>query len=172
MELYGTRGYEETTVAEIATRAGVTERTFFRYFADKREVLFYGSERLLDEMLSGLDAAPRNAAALELVRAAICRMCDNFVERDYSRRRQKIIAANPVLQERELIKLASFASRLDEALQMRGIPEPVARLAAEMGLAAFRVGWERWLDATDARSMHDVFCESFDQLKAVAAGVS
>jgi AcrR family transcriptional regulator len=167
MELYGLRGYEQTTVAEIAKRAGVTERTFFRHFADKREVLFSASEALRDNMLAGLDAAPPAASALEAVQVAIERLSEAFTGREYSRLRQGIIDANPELRERELIKLSSYASALEAALRRSGFAEPTARLAAEMGIAAFRLAWELWLSAAQDRSLVEFIRESFEQLKSV-----
>lgn len=169
MELYSERGYEQTTVAEIAKRAGVTERTFFRHFTDKREVLFSGSDVLRERMLAGLDAVGPSAPVLDAVRAAIESLCDVFTEREFSRRRQAIIAANPELRERELIKLAAYTADLAEALRRRGTADPAARLAAEMGLAAFHVAWERWLGASDERSMRDFAAEAFDAMKSLSA---
>src|SRR5262249_21947358 len=108
-ELYSERGYEQTTVAEIARRAGLTERTFFRHFADKREVLFSGSANLQEAMVSAVANAPESAAPIDAVAAGIEATGGFLQDRDYSRRRQAIIAANTVLQERELIKMASLA---------------------------------------------------------------
>jgi AcrR family transcriptional regulator len=169
MKLYSEHGYEQTTVAQIAEAAGVTERTFFRYFTDKREVLFGGSQALRDDMLAALESAPPGASPIEIVRASIERLCENFTEHAFSRRRQEIINANPLLQERELIKLTSYASDLVEALRERGVEKTTARFAAEMGIAAFRVAWERWLEENGKRPMRDVFRESFDQLRVVAS---
>src|SRR2546423_399056 len=109
MELYADRGYDQTTVAEIAQRAGLTERTFFRHFADKREVLFSGSENLQKTIVDTVESAPASATAIEAITAGIETAGDYINDRDYSRQRQAIIAANPTLQERELIKMAALA---------------------------------------------------------------
>jgi hypothetical protein len=127
---------------------------------------------VLEQMLAGLETAPTSASAIEAAGLAIEHLCESFTERDYSRRRQAIINANPLLQERELIKFSWYAAQLGSALRNRGIAEPAARLAAELGMAAFRIGWERWLNASDERSMRATFRESFERMKAVAAGVS
>src|SRR6201995_5847472 len=71
MELYVERGYEQTTVADISERAGLTARTFFRYFADKREGLFNGSMALQEQMVTALGAAPASASAMDAVAAAL-----------------------------------------------------------------------------------------------------
>ncbi|HWK29196.1 MAG TPA: helix-turn-helix domain-containing protein [Solirubrobacter sp.] len=171
MALYGERGFEQTTVAEIAERAGLTERTFFRHFADKREVLFSGSEELRSALVDAVESAPASAAPLAAVVAALAQVGDTFFagRRDHSRRRQAIIDANAELRERELIKLATLASALAGALRRRGVPGPVASLAAETGIAVFKVAFERWVAAASEGSLAGLVRETADQLSAVAA---
>src|SRR3954468_12104511 len=126
MALYAEQGFERTTVAEIADRSGVTARTFFRHFADKREVLFAGSEELERRMVDALSAAPPAAGPMDAVAAALLAAAEMFAERrEYSRRRQAVIAATPELRERELIKLASLAAAFAEALRQRGVAPTV-----------------------------------------------
>src|SRR5690349_8615713 len=144
LELFEHRGFEQTTVAEIAARAGLTERTFFRHFADKREVLFRGSEGLRDTLINAIDHSPAAASPLEAVTAALDAAGAVF-NREFARRRQAVILANPELQERELIKLAYLTEALTDALRRREIRDPAARLAAETGMALFRITFERWL---------------------------
>src|SRR3954454_25238563 len=121
IELFDERGYEETTVAEIAERAGLTKRTFFRYFSDKREVLFSGSEELRRRWLEGVAAAPADAAALAVVAAVLDPVAELFTERHaFARIRARIIEANPELQERELIKLQRLTGAITSALVERG----------------------------------------------------
>jgi len=171
MELYGERGYEQTTVAEIAQRAGLTARTFFRYFADKREVLFAGSEALGEQLDTVLAAAPASATPLAAVAEALGAVAETIgQDRDFSRRRQAVISANAELQERELIKLAGWSAALADGLVRRGVDEPTASLAAQTGTAAFRVAFERWLADAGDRSLADTLHDSFDQLSAVIAG--
>jgi AcrR family transcriptional regulator len=168
MELYAERGYEQTTVAEIAERAGLTARTFFRYFADKREVLFSGSDALHERLVAALDAAPASATPLGAVAAALGAAAEVIGDdHDHSRRRQAIIVANAELQERELIKFAAWTRTLADGLRRRGVEEPTASLAAQAGAAAFRVGFERWLAAPGDRSLADTVQDSFDQLSTV-----
>jgi len=171
MDLYAERGYEQTTVAEIAQRAGLTARTFFRYFADKREVLFAGSEALGEQLDAALAAAPDTATPLAAVAEALGAVADVIGEdRDHSRRRQAVIAANAELQERELIKLAGWSAALADGLVRRGVDEQTASLAAQTGTAAFRVAFERWLADSGDRSLADTLRDSFGRLSTVIAG--
>ena len=171
LALYGERGFEQTTVAEIARRAGLTERTFFRYFADKREVLFWGAGALQEILVSAVASAPDAAAPIDAVAAALEAAGALLQERrESARQRQTVIAANAELRERELIKLASFAAALAGALRQRGVREPAASLAAEAGIAVFRIAFERWINETGQRDLRRVIRESLDALKAVTAG--
>jgi AcrR family transcriptional regulator len=171
MELYGERGFEQTTVAEIAARAGLTERTFFRHFADKREVLFGGAGSLQDLLVSTLSSTPDSAAPIDAVAAAFESAGALLQERrEYALLRQAIIAANVELQERELIKLASLASAMAGALRQRGVADPAASLSAEAGTAVFKIAFERWVSETNQRDLPQLIRESLDELKAVTAG--
>jgi AcrR family transcriptional regulator len=170
MELYAERGYEQTTVAEIAQRAGLTARTFFRHFADKREVVFAGSEALAEQLVAALDGAPAGTAPLSAVAGALDAVAEVVGgDHDHSRRRQVVIAANAELQERELTKLAGWSAALAEGLRRRGVDEPIASLAAETGVAVFRVAFEQWVGGPGDRSLADTVRDSFEQLGAVVA---
>ena len=111
LALYGERGFDNTTVAEIAERAGLTERTFFRHFADKREVLFWGAGALQELLVNTVADAPDSAAPLDAIVAAF-ETAGTVLQgrREYARQRQAVITANAEFQERELIKLASLAA--------------------------------------------------------------
>ncbi|WP_306189743.1 MULTISPECIES: TetR/AcrR family transcriptional regulator [unclassified Streptomyces] len=171
LELYSERGYEQTTVAEIARRAGLTERTFFRHYTDKREVLFGGSGALQELFVSAVAEAPESAAPIDAIAAGLEAVSAVFVgRREQSRRRQAVIAANAELQERELIKLASLAAALGGALRGRGVTEPAASLTAEAGVAVFKVGFEHWIASAGEREMAPLMREALDELKAVTAG--
>src|SRR6478672_8814183 len=122
LELFTARGYEHTTVAEIAERAGLTERTFFRHFADKREVLFWGQDALIELVTKRIADAPDAASPIDMVRGGLQAVGEMLADRhEHARRRQAVITANPRLQERELIKLASLAAAMAEGLQRRGV---------------------------------------------------
>jgi AcrR family transcriptional regulator len=171
LELFVERGFEPTTVAEIARRAGLTERTFFRYFNDKREVLFGGGASLQEILVSTLAGVPGSMAPIDAVGVALGAAGALLQQRrEFARRRQTVIAANAELQERELIKLASFALAMARALRLRGVTDPAASLAAEAGIAVFRVAFERWVNETDQRDLPQLIRESFEVLKAVTAG--
>jgi AcrR family transcriptional regulator len=168
---YGERGFENTIVAEIAARVGLTERTFFRHFADKREVLFSGADALQELLVSNVAAAPDSVAPIDVVGAALEAAGGLFQERrEFARQRAAIIAANAELRERELIKLASLASAIAGALRQRGVADPSASLSAEAGIAVFRIAFEQWVEETNQRDLSELIRESLDELKAVTAG--
>jgi AcrR family transcriptional regulator len=171
LTLYGERGFENTTVAEIAERAGLTERTFFRHFADKREVLFGGAGTLQELLVSAVARAPDSAAPIDAVGAALDAAGAVLQQRrDYARQRQAIIAASAELRERELIKLASLASALADALRRRGVADPAASLTADVAIAVFRIAFECWVEETNRRDLPRLIRDSLDELKAVTAG--
>ena len=171
MELYGERGFEQTTVAEIAKRAGLTERTFFRHFADKREVLFSGAGALQELLVSAAADAPDSLAPIDVVAGALKAVGTRLQERRaFSAQRQSIIAANAELQERELIKLASLSAALADTLRRRGVKDPAASLTSEAGIAVFKIAFERWITDTSHQDLPQLIRESLDELKAVAAG--
>jgi len=170
LELYSERGFEPTTVAQIAERAGLTERTFFRHFADKREVLFAGSAELQDLLVGRVAASSESASPLAAVADALETAAAVMQHRhEHSRQRQTVIAANAELQERELIKLASLASALAAALRERGVKEPEASLAAETGIAVFRVAFDRWTSGPDQPGLEELLRDSFVALRALTA---
>ena len=166
MALYAEQGFEQTTVAEIAARAGLTERTFFRHFADKREVLFYGMEMMRDLLVRAVADAPDSATAIDAVGAAFeaaGAMLQENPER--VRLRDAIVSANADLRERELIKLAAFASAVAGALRDRGIPEPAASVAAETGVAVFKVAFARWVSEPGQPDLPGMFRELMAELR-------
>jgi AcrR family transcriptional regulator len=168
MVLYAEQGFEQTTVAEIAARAGLTERTFFRHFADKREVLFYGMEMLRDLLARAVADAPPSATPMEAVGVAfeaVAAMMQENPER--VRLRDAIVSANAELRERELIKLAGLASAVADALRDRGVPEPAASLAAETGVAVFKVAFARWVSEPGQPDLPGIFRESMTDLRGV-----
>src|SRR5262245_43633317 len=168
LELYGERGYEQTTVADIAERAGVTSRTFFRHFADKREVLFSGTEALEQGMVDALASAPASASAMDAVAAALDAAAELIGgNREFSRARQAVIDSSAELRERELIKMATLAAALTDGLRARGVGDPQAGLAAETGVAGFRVAWAQWMGEATDRPLIDVMRAALAQLREV-----
>ncbi len=156
LELFSERGYDATTTAEIAARAGVTERTFFRHFADKREALFDGEEAFGDALVEGVIAAPEDLAPLEMLLSAF-RSVEPMLQanRAFSEPRQKVIAQNPALQERVLTKTAFLTSALSAALRRRGVADGAARLAAQVGVAVLSYAASTWFeDPTEGMEAH------------------
>jgi AcrR family transcriptional regulator len=168
MELYAEQGFEQTTVAEIAARAGLTERTFFRHYADKREVLFYGTEMMQHLLVEAVAAAPVSATAMDAVGTAFQAAGAMLQENpERVRLRDSIVSANAELRERELIKLAALAAAVAGALRDRGIPEPAASLAAETGVAVFKVAFARWIGESAQPDLRAILRESMAELKDV-----
>ena len=169
LELFIDDGYERTTVAGIAARAGVTERTFFRSFADKREVLFGGGHELEDTLVKLVASAPAAVSPLEAIAGALeTAAAEIFADRRvFAGQRQAIISANPDLQERELLKLASLTAALGAALRDRGVSEPGASLAAESGVAVFKTAFAQWLNQGNERGLAELIRQALADLKAV-----
>jgi len=172
LALYSEQGFDQTTAAQIAAQAGVTERTFFRHFADKREVLFGGSDLLRDRIVAGVAGAPSADGPLDAVSRgldAAAAMLGEF-RRDLTRQRQAVIAANPELRERELAKLAAYASVIAATLHQRGVREPQATLAAEAGMTILRVALQRWVSDDEERDLAAIMRDSIGELRTMAVG--
>lgn len=167
LELYGSRGYDLTTTAQIAARAGVTERTFFRYFSDKREVLFE-EEALRETLLTGMTDAPETLGPYNALIWAF-RSTEALLEEHQasSKRQQEIIAATPALRERHLAKLASLTDHLAAALQRRGIDDRRASLAAQAGMVAYIHAVISW-NQDPSRTLGAHLCTAFDGLRALS----
>jgi AcrR family transcriptional regulator len=157
LELYVEQGFEQTTVGEIARSVGLTERTFFRHFADKKEVLFDGEGQLQQAFVAAIEAAPPSSP-FDLIAAALTATAQYFGEerRTWSRQRNQVIQANQPLKERELLKLAGLATALTEALRKRGVADPTATLAAETCVTVFSVAFGQWITDGETRSLAEV----------------
>jgi AcrR family transcriptional regulator len=149
LDLFVENGYEETTVAQIADRAGLNRATFFRHFADKREVLFGGEDVLAGLFADGIRAAAPDATLTECLQAALAAAGVAMTQRQRAKaaQRVRVLATNSEVQERGLLKHARIARSISAALRMRGADELTARLGAEVGLLAFSIAVERWLAA-------------------------
>jgi AcrR family transcriptional regulator len=172
LELFVDVGYDQTTVAAITERAGLTKRTFFRHFADKREVLFLGQDALIRVFTDAIAAAPPSATPLVAVAAALDAAATTaFVEerREFVRQRQSVIEANDSLRERELLKAARLTSAMAEALRARGVPEPVAGLAAEVGSLTLAMAFERWVSPASWDDFAALAREALEELRKAAA---
>jgi AcrR family transcriptional regulator len=173
MGLFASQGFERTTVAEIAAAAGLTERTFFRYYADKREVLFAGQQDFEGLFLAGLADSPGSSttAPMDLVAAALEHAAGFFPDekRSWSQARQAVIAANPALAEREQHKISALAATLTAALVDRGVTETTAALAAEAGVSVFRRTFAAWIRPGETRPFATLQRETLTQLRALLA---
>lgn len=150
VDLFVEQGYDATTVAQIAERAGVTKSTFFRYFPDKRELLAAGQQTLSQLLAEGIADAPADAAPLAAVAAGLERASSAMgpMNRRIGPRLSAAVAASTELQERDALKSVGLAVAMSDALAARGVAESVAHLAAEMGVLAFKQGFAQWI-ATD-----------------------
>src|SRR5712672_1990796 len=146
VDLFTERGYDSTTVAQIAERAGVTRSTFFRHFSDKRELLVAGQETLGRLLADGITEAPANASPLEAVAAGLERASGAMgpANRELGPRIKAAVAASTELQERDTLKSVGLAAAMTTALKARGVPDPIAHLASEMGVLAFKRGYAEW----------------------------
>ena len=168
MELFAERGFEQTTAGDIAESAGVTERTFFRHFADKREVLFDGSAIMKRTAYDAILATPGELPPLDAALAGMV-AAGGLLEgrRDHAVRRAGIIAANPGLQERELLKLAAMVDATVEALRGRGVTEPAASLAAHSAVGVFHVAFARWVSENEPPDFAACVAEAAAELRAL-----
>ncbi|MCH0562402.1 MULTISPECIES: TetR/AcrR family transcriptional regulator [unclassified Streptomyces] len=173
LDLFAEQGYDATTVKEIADRAGLTKTTFFRHFPDKREVLFAGQDlhaRLLADAITG---APAPATPLEAVAAGLDAMAATFTDdrREFSAVLRPVIAGHSELQERSALKRVKLAGAVTDALHGRGVPEPAASLAAEIGLRAFDRAFGEWADPAGRETLTDLTRRALDELRTAMAAL-
>jgi AcrR family transcriptional regulator len=172
LELYQERGFDQTTAAEIAARAGVNERTFFRHFPDKREVLFDGEADLRAALMRAVAEAPEGLEPFEVLLCAFRKTARNLENnRPFSEPRWKIIAVTPALRERELAKHAWLTDAVAEALRQRGVDDGLAGLAGRTGWAAYQHAVRAWID-DPAQSLDAHLSQAFDDLHTLAAAAA
>jgi AcrR family transcriptional regulator len=176
VDLFTEQGYDATTVAEIAERAGVTRSTFFRHFNDKREVLVAGQETLSRLLADGIAAAPEDASPLEAVAAGLSRASEEMgpANRALGARLQAAVAANAELQQRDALKSVGLAEAMTAALLARGVPATVAHLAAELGVLAFKRGFTDWIanDRDPEADLAGYTLRALDDLRAASAALA
>jgi AcrR family transcriptional regulator len=171
LDLFDEQGYENTAVAQIAERAGLTKSTYFRHFRDKREVLFGGQDELVELLVKGIAGTPDAAGPLVAVEGALVAIAVTFSEerRANGPRRLAVIAANDELRERDAMKMAGFSAVMQEALRQRGASELDAAVAAELGIVALRVAYGRWLEA--GGDFAEVARRALEEVRAAAAAL-
>jgi AcrR family transcriptional regulator len=170
LDLFAEHGYDNTTVTQIAKRAGLTKTTFFRHFPDKREVLFAGQETHSRLLADGAAAAPDSATPLEAVAAALDALTASFTaeQREFGPRLLTVIAGYPELQERAAFKHAALAAALTSALGKRGVPDLTASLAADLGVHAFDRAFDRWIEPSSQRTLTELAHEELQALRTAA----
>lgn len=175
VDLFTEQGYDATTVSEIAKRAGVTRSTFFRHFTDKREVLVAGQETLSRLLAEGIAEAPPGSSPLDAVAAGLKRVAGEMGTRNHELgpRLKAAAAANSELQERDALKRVGLAMAMTSALVARGVPEPTAHLAAELGGLAFKVGFEQWCEGErdDGEMLAQYTLAALDEFRAATASL-
>jgi AcrR family transcriptional regulator len=175
VDLFTEQGYDATTVAQIAERAGVTKSTFFRHFHDKRELLVAGQDALSRLLSEGIAEAPPDATPLEAVAAGLERASSAMgaMNRQLGPRLKAAVAASTELQERDALKSVSLASAMATALVSRRVPAPTADLAAEIGLLAFKRGYAEWSesDSTAELDLAHYALAALNQLRAASASL-
>jgi AcrR family transcriptional regulator len=171
LDLFVENGYEETTVAQIADRAGLNRATFFRHFADKREVLFGGEDVLSALFADAIRVASPEATLIECLQAALTATGVVMTphRRTTAARRVLVVAGNSELQERGLLKHARIANSITAALRERGADELTARLGSEVGMLAFSVALRRWMEANDDEPFPPFAAAALSDLQARAA---
>lgn len=170
LALYSEQGFDQTTVEEIAKRAGVTRRTFFRHFADKREVLFGSGHADGLVVKAALQSAPHDASPLDVVGMALVALAAKIdSDGEAAVRRIRIVRASPELWERQLMKFTALAEALAIALRARGVRDPAAILAAESGITALRVASDSWIADTNNQSLQGLVAEAVAELRAITS---
>jgi len=150
LELFLEHGYENVTVAQITERAGLTRRSFSRYFTDKRDVLFTGSERLPAVLARSVRDADSTLAPFEALLTALVDVAGMLADQaPFTAQRRAVVRASPELQERARTKFAAVTDAVADALRDRGTAESEASLLAQVGVAIFRTAFERWTDQPD-----------------------
>lgn len=174
VDLFAEQGYDATTVSEIAERAGgLTKMTFFRHFPDKREVLFAGQEIHRQLLADAIAAAPDPATPLQAVAAGLDALTATFTgeRREFSARLLAVVAGNSELQERATAKRTALAGAMADALRKRGVPDPVAGLAAELGVRAFYDAFGRWADPASRETLTELTRQALGELRAAIAAL-
>jgi len=168
LDLFTEQGYDITTVNGIAERAGLTKTTFFRHFPDKREVFFGGQETHNRLMAEAIAASPGSATPLQAVAAALDALTATFTDdrREFAARLLTVIADNSELQERAAFKRTCLAGAMTDALRKRGVPDPTASLAAELGIRAFDDAFAHWADPTNQQTLTDLARHALHELRA------
>ncbi len=168
LDLFEEQGYENTTVIEIAEHAGLTKSTFFRYFPDKREVLF-GGGTVAGLLVEGIAAAPPGSGPLDSVAEALDALGRTFFtaeRREFSGRRQAILNATTELREREALKRIELTASMTDSLNRRGVPSLTARVAAQLGSLAWEIAYDQWIDTDNSEDFGPLARQALADVRA------
>ncbi|MER5880125.1 TetR/AcrR family transcriptional regulator [Streptomyces sp. NPDC060235] len=171
LQLFSEQGYDNTTVVEIAQRAGLTKSTFHRHFPDKRDVLAAGQETLSRLLAEGIAAAPPQATPLSAVASGLERAAGAMTSfnRELAPRLHAVIATSAELQERDQLKQVGVAAAMADALRARGVPDLVAALGAEVGMLAFKEAFAAWVVPDNEQGLGELSRAALDRLRAAFA---
>jgi AcrR family transcriptional regulator len=169
-ELFAEQGYQATTVPQITARAGLATRTFFRYFTDKREVIFAGDE-IPDLARAAIEAAPQGVAPLDIVVHGLRAVADERFEGRHGEvgSVRRLVLSESSLRERDARKRADLTDAVREAFVNRGLDPSEAAVIAETTVMLFHLALEAWLTGPAGRRMADVVDEQLSVLRGVLA---
>lgn len=168
LELFEERGFAATTVPAITARAGLTTRSFFRHFADKREVLFADEADLPAYAEKLVTEAPADATESAVILAGLRAVAEARFEgrKEAIRQWRAIVAADAGLRERELQKRAALAAAVRDGFRARGLDPTGAALLAETSATLMYVSITTWLEADDDRQLYDIIEITLETLRA------
>ncbi len=168
LELFAEQGFAATTVPAITARAGLTTRTFFRHFADKREVLFADEAELPAYVEQIVAEAPADTSPLTIILDGLRSVAEARFEgrKDTIRQWRAIVASDAGLRERELQKRATLATAMRNGFHARGLDPIRAALLAETSATLMYVSVSAWLETDDDRTLHDIIETTLATLRA------
>ena len=174
LDLFQERGFAETTVPEIAARAGVTNRTFFRYFGDKREVLFGNEDQAAAELRAALAKAPAGLSAADFLLWGLELYAREYLDghRDEFRVLRRIVESDQGLMERSLSKRRAQCALLSDALHERGMRPARAQLLAETAISALFIAIGEWVQRDDETGIDTLTIEALTALRADLGGIA
>jgi AcrR family transcriptional regulator len=172
LQLFTEQGFAATTVPQITQRAGLTTRTFFRHFADKREVLF-GSDEMIQLAAAAIVEAPADADPAALIIDSLSTFAATHLEgrRAEIRQRREIIRSDEGLRERDLRKRDAVSEAVRDALTRRGLPVVTAAMLAGTSATLFSVALQEWLDSDDNRTLVSIMLDGMQALRAALGHV-
>jgi AcrR family transcriptional regulator len=174
LELFAAQGFDATTTEEIAERAGVSVRTFFRYFPTKELVLFHGRYDFMQTFATGLQAQPESVSDVEAMRAAFLASSPGFADRRKALRLyERAVASSHTLRGREQILQFDDIHTIAEAIGRRrgdAQPDEACALLAAIGLLTYRRALGRWLAGPDSGDFADLIADEFDLLEVLFRG--